>query len=209
MGKKEFIISMIVLAVTIFLLSLAGTFTGRAIIQTDEFSHVKEPHWTHMPVTYSISGECTEEPAIRNAFKIIENSTDSVVNFKEIKDNNKNTESDIKILCSFVENCYEKKQETRWFWIITTEAICEHEAGEAQIKRLRGNKILQAEINLKQIPEIQENCSEVVIHELLHTFNYEHSENPESIMYPARNKEICNENIDPWVSLDLIEKYKR
>jgi hypothetical protein len=88
-----------------------------------------------------------------------------------------------------------------------TEAICSHETGTAQITKIKGNRIIHADINLVST-ERNENCSETEIHEILHAFDYQHSKNNESIMYPEKAAGICNEKIDQNIIEDLASKYK-
>jgi hypothetical protein len=202
--KKEIII-IIILVLAIFLsLLFFNKMTGNMILTEDQFSEIKDLHWTHMPLTYSIDRNCGNlAENIRKSLSIIENSTNRAVYFKE------GSNPDINISCSQVENCHEKKTERVWFWIITTEAVCEHESGTAQITRIKGNKIINAKINLFLVPKTKnENCSETEIHEILHIFNYKHSENNKSIMYPSKENDECNEKIDSEIANDLISKYK-
>ena len=154
-----------------------------------------------MPITYKIEKGCEDKiEKINHAMEIISNSTGNAITFKE------SDSPDLKISCSFLENCYENKVERRWFWVVTTEAICQHEAGTAKIDKIKGDKIIQASINLVKI-EKEDNCSENEIHEILHTFGYNHNDNPESIMFPEKAASFCNENIDENLIEDIINTY--
>ncbi len=191
-------IALIIISAIIFLI-FRTTPTGKAVMQEDSFSSVNSPHWTHMPLTYSIKN-CKNQETIKTALFQIQAQTDDSVRFQETEN------PDLKISCEILENCYQNKTERRWFWIITTEAICEHEAGTAQITKLKRNKILNAEINLKET-EKPDNCSETAIHEILHTFGFQHSESPESIMYPEKVSDSCSEKIDAEIISELMQKY--
>jgi len=200
--KKKILLA-IILMLTLFsciaFLVFRASPTGRIIMQEDSFSHVNSPHWTHMPLTYSVEN-CINSEKIKKALSEIQVQTNNSVYFKET-DN-----PDLKISCAQLKNCYQNKTERRWFWIVTTEAICEHEAGTAQITKMKRNKILNAEINLAETEKF-DNCSETVIHEVLHTFDFQHSENPESIMSPKKLNSSCNEKIDNAIVDELMQKY--
>jgi len=202
MEKREAIVIAIILLTLLFLIYFFSSLSGYAVFEEDQFSEIKDLHWTHMPLTYSIDKSCENlAENTKKSLAIIENSTNKAVYFKE------ESNPDINISCSQVENCYEKKEERKWFWIITTEAICGHESGTAQIK-IKGNKIINARINLFSVSNKKDNCSETIIHEILHVFNYKHNENKSSIMYPEKS-EGCNEKIDKEIIEDLLKKYKK
>lgn len=199
MEKREiFIIAIVSLVILIFF--LYARFTGY-IVKEDEFPTTKEMHWTHMPLTYSIANGCDNQK-IEKAINKLQAETNYAVSFKRAEKN-----ADIEITCSYLKNCYENKTERRWFWLITTEAICEHETGSTKITKIKRNRIMKAKIQLTIIKEKQDNCTETEAHELLHAFGYNHSQNNESIMYPERKG--CNEDIDSDIVNDLIKKYKK
>ena len=180
---------------------LFSGITGKVISSIeDEFPEIKTPHWTHMPITYSIDKKQCESQLnnIKKAFNNIQESTNSIVSFQEVQNN-----GDIEITCSFLENCYEERTERRWFWIITTEAICSHKSGKAQITKLRENKIINAKINLINLKEKQNNCTENILHEILHVFDYSHKQDNSSII--ISKKRIINKNIySLWIITNII-----
>lgn len=214
MEKREIFVLISISAIIILCLIFISNFTGNiiqetnlfsqsSIIQeTDQFSNIDSPHWTHMPLTYSVQDNCNKDK-ITKAMNLVEQSTNQAVSFNQVESN-----ADITITCQNLDNCYEKKQVRRWFWIITTEAVCEHEAGIAKITKMRANKILKADITLVNIKEKQSNCTDAELHELLHILSYEHSKNNESIMYPEASPE-CKEYIDKDIADDLIKKYSK
>jgi len=202
-NNKVFVMILLLIIILIISIFSIKKLTGNIILIEDQFPKTKTPHWTHMPVTYSISGECKNKTEyIQNAMNKIESSANNSVYFEDSQN------PDINISCSYLENCYQNKKTRKWFWIITTETICAHESGTSQITSMRGNKILKAKINLAETEKL-ENCSETIIHEILHTFDFQHSENPESIMYPEKASSSCNEKIDGEIIKELIEKYNQ
>ena len=177
-------------------------FNKNYLFIEDNFSKTEGMHWTHMPISYFIVNKkiCGnyESNMIQKAFNEIENATKDIVYFKEIN----NTGADIKINCSFLENCYQHniQVEHSGDLIITTtnESICAHDKGRAQITESSNNKILKANIEMIGLAGFAEtnyegmsgfavgSCGypETEIHEILHAFGFGHVNNSKSIMSP-------------------------
>lgn len=193
-------------------------------------------HWENMPVTYYITKEICENyetNKIKKGFAKIQDVTNEIVYFKEVKDSK---EANIYIHCSFLEDCYKYEVDIRENenMVYKYETICEHDKGLAQITELDGTKIVKADIEMIGLAGFTETDNEgmsgffvgscgwptVEIHEILHTFGYQHDNNPSSIMYESvegstyRIKKYYNEcygsdiPIDEWIVEDLIDTYK-
>lgn len=69
---------------------------GIAKKDVDQFPNVKEPHWNHMPITYSYGSGCVGPiiPRIEWAFEDISNRTNNLINFKKIDHG-----ADIEFIC--------------------------------------------------------------------------------------------------------------
>ncbi len=190
-----------------------SNITGDTIYNQEELEDLR---WDHMPVTYKIINEkeCgTYEPAkIRRAFLEIEESTDRIVFFEEV-----DSSPDIEISCSFIEDCYEKTIDVEnygsFYTTYETETICEHDAGYAEITDYSDDKILKAEIEFVGLAGFRETdnkgasgflvgtCGHLntELHEVLHVFGYEHTNDENSIMnpygegslYKLREKDDC------------------
>ena len=204
----------------------------------DAEKKIDQLHWTHMPVTYNIHNsahmlkDCGryESNKIRRAFDRIENATNRIVNFKEV-DNQK--EADIVLTCSLIEDCYKTKTDISGNWVTITETICEHTKGHANITDTEGYKILKARVEIIGLAGFAEtkhkgpsgfyfgSCGHPTteIHEILHAFGYDHTNDPDSIMYTRTDlvgstrfsKGKCvgtDKQIDDWIVKDLIETYK-
>jgi hypothetical protein len=155
---------------------------------SDKFSSSIELHWTHMPLTYSFSTECTNLIKSRNrrAFYEITNQTDGVITFQE----KNNTPVDISLVCY-------KSVPTEGFYLT---------AGEAQYWS-EGNKITKAVINYYNAIEGNTflgcvNFPDTEIHEILHTFGFGHKPGFNTIMREVQG--ICLYKIDA----DIIEELK-
>ena len=171
-------------------------------LDDDSQNEIDELHWTHMPLTYHIFNpshygkDCGvyESNKIRKGFSRIQSDTNGVVHFKEIKNL---SDADIAIRCSYIEDCYEYNAITVGTSIYVTESICAHTKGVASITESEGNKILKAEIEMIGLFGFSEtknkgpsgfffgSCGHpsTEIHEILHTFAYEHVNDTNSIMY--------------------------
>ena len=198
--------------------------------------YLEKLHWTHMPITYKIVNkkECGkyEERMIWRGFNEIQDATGGVVAFEEVNDS-----ADIDVSCSFIEDCYEHHIDIEdvseyYYWKTKYETICAYDKGYSQITEYEGNKILKAEIEIIGLAGFAEtdnkgmsgfsigDCGypDTEIHEILHTFGYEHSDNPYSIMYPSsesvgykiRYNDECEysiKSIDKEIIDDLIKTY--
>ena len=161
----------------------------------DTFYHVQKPHWTHMPISYSILNEkecgLYEATRIKRAFSDIMLATNNSASFQKV-----NNSADIEITCTFLENCYTTSVEITNEYVIRYETICGHRLGLAKTT-VEGNRIINANIELAGLAGFAETKREgpsgfyvgtcghttTEIHELLHAFGYGHSEDNNSIMY--------------------------
>lgn len=68
-------------------------------IKNDQFNNIEEMHWTHMPITFTLNktacGELSTD-ALLLGFKILENVTENLIQFREVK---KTDNPDIEVLC--------------------------------------------------------------------------------------------------------------
>ena len=163
-----------------------------------ELYQQKKVKWENMPITYLIinKDECGdyETRKIHRAFERIQEATDEIVRFEEVQ-----KDANIELTCKFIKDCYEKKIDIRKEEgvIYKSEAICPHEAGVAKITDYQGFTLRKATIDLIGLAGFAEtggngasgfyigSCGHpsVEIHEILHTFGFSHTPNPESIMY--------------------------
>lgn len=158
---------------------------------SDEFSTSTKLHWAHMPITFTFSADCTNLVLNRNkkAFSEITNQTEGAITFKEINDSS----ADI----SFV--CY--KEIPREDIYLTS--------GEAQYWG-EGNKINKAVINYYNVVEGRTmlgcfNFPDVEIHEILHTFGFQHKSGFNTIMREVQGN--CLYKIDKDILDELKDTY--
>lgn len=172
--------------------NIANKLKESAEEERDMFSSTDKPHWKHMPLVYKFNEErlCEDEQKkrIKSAFQEVEKETKNIINFAE-GDN-----PDIII------SCYHYKKESEYFLNKTI--------GEANI--FRDNNIIdKAIINLYQVNDSC-NLPSKEIHEILHVFGYQHTEDENSILYPEEN---CKDRVDEEFIIDkdiikgLIEIY--
>jgi len=168
----------------------------------DQFAESGEGHWTHMPLKFYImnENECGlyESNKIRKGFRELQNVTDDVISFVQTYNE---SESDINLRCSFLDDCYVYKIHNRRVGNVIyksyEESICAHIKGLAQITEYEGDKILKAQIEMIGLSGFSEttnkgmsgfyigSCGHATteIHEILHTFGFGHVNDPESIMF--------------------------
>jgi len=188
--------------------------------------------WGELPITYSVDEKSCgsyETRKIERGFNEIKNVTKGTVRFVKVAVN-----GNIGITCSFLENCYQQITDIdREAGIITrSESICAHKAGEAQITEKYGNIIKKAKIEMIGLAGFAESgkpgtsgfyigsCGHPTteIHEILHTFGYQHQNDTKSIMYykgdsisyTLQKEGACLNStkiIDPDIVKELMEVY--
>lgn len=157
-------------------------------------------YWEDLPITYQIMNEddCGdyETRKIHRAFAQIQEATNNVVQFQEVKNKE---DADIELTCKYLQDCYKKKIDIRKEEgvIYEYESICQHEAGLAQITHYEGFALKKARIDLIGLAGFAEtngygasgfyigSCGHttVEVHEILHVLGFRHTNNPESVMY--------------------------
>jgi len=159
--------------------------------------------WNHLPVTYEfVDKECKLYQAQRFRSAVAEIEETTPLQFTEVSNN-----PDISIRCTLLDDCYEEKVDIdREKGIITTtETICEHAAGLAQITETQAHIIKKATIEFFGFAGFAESgyakkpsgfsigdCGHTTteIHEILHVFGFEHSPDNESIMYHEQTANV-------------------
>lgn len=198
MNKQSKNILILVSILLILIIILSGLFvyfsnkniTGKVILEdnidnlneTDIFSSVNELHYGNMPITYTLKEEecgAVMTERIKKAFDIISNETDNVVIFEDVSNKSVNESQEVDI----VIHCYRELKEDKEFYI-SGEAIYSSEGANP-------NLIALSDINFYKVnPEANNQFSggctgypNTEIHEILHTFGFEHKEGY-SIMNP-------------------------
>ena len=223
------------------LILLAGCYTETTtyeiVQELPEPDYVAEKpieglHWDHMPLTYYFQDKeyCGDYEARRivRAFQEIQSATNGSVSFVESFDS-----GDIKLNCSFIEDCYKKTVDIRREEGITytTESICGYSKGLASYY-MQGELLTRADIQFFGLAGFAEtdydgpsgfsvgSCGHIntEIHEILHVLGFGHDSSPESIMYYAEDgvgltihdKNEClnsKKEIDAYIIKELKEKY--
>jgi len=140
----------------------------------DAFSNILEDHWNHMPITYSFdkfgsTRDCRdyEIDRIKDAFNIIENSTDGIVNFVE-----EEVGGDISISCRESDE---------------TPTDGRYQTSADALPTIEGNIITLGTLRFF----VHRNCGtwpDLEIHEILHLFAFGHVEDEWSIMDPIASR---------------------
>jgi hypothetical protein len=138
-------------------------------------------------IFYNVNNSCNKEKIVRmlQAFSRIENET-SLLKFYE---NIYPEKSDILI------SCQETKEEHGKYFIAG-------EGGPTQLTNTSSFYIIEKAKILLLYSKNQCSNYNIELHELLHVLGFEHSDNPESIMY---NSSSCNQQLTP----DIIQELKR
>jgi hypothetical protein len=169
------------------------------IYSYDDYTDIEELHWGKMPIKYHIMNPEVCGPKvieqINDAFETIQNETDNIVKFEQ-------TEEDVGISIE----CFHRYGENI---PITTKASSKY--AYAKITHVfdddKKNVISRAEIKLFKLTpgKYYGRCGKepvIIIHEILHLFNFDDSGKSRSIMY--RYVGSCDLEIDE----DIIEKLK-
>lgn len=168
-----------------------GVYTNFNNYPSDQFPDVDVYHWDHMPVTFTFDNSGTEKSRdcpdfqkerVRNAFQIIDDSTEGIVSFKE-----EEIYGDIFIWCYGVKGSGGYMSE-----------------GDAY-NNVNRNIITQGDLSFYT----HRNCGtwpDVEIHEILHLFEYGHKDDKWSIMNPIAAR--CDlGKIDEDIVADLKNIY--
>jgi len=190
-------------------------YNGDEVEIIDAFADAGVPHWTHMPLTYSINYSCgkIESEKIRGAFNklIIDSKTLSFI---------ERAPADIEITCSFLKDCYKKTY--------GVSSVCPHRLSNVQIEYSADGNFNGAKIEFIGVVDlsgnnnfIERDCGHLnrELHAILQTFGYSISGSEASIMYileenfPGRSNfdlktcERPTEEIDLTILADLRTKY--
>ncbi len=160
--------------------------------EDDEFPHTQELHYTHSNLTYSFKDEksCGKVQAFRLRWGFEEIQKQISLTFTET-----DGETDIEIYC------YREVPSPMTGYVTAGEANYEH----IENKIIKGIIIFY---NSGVSGTYGGGCTkypDTEIHEILHTFGFEHSENPRSIMFPYGD--ICRHKIDEETINKLKEIY--
>jgi hypothetical protein len=204
-NKNKFFVGIVVLICLIIIIFPKFTNMNGNVIEDknedyiqDQFSFNSEAHWSHMPLSYSITN-CTEYQANRiiDAFNKIENETEKVVTF--IKENKE--EIDIEVTC--YENYKESREEL-------ANAI-DYTLGESGYWTYENTNIIsKAEIDFYGITELTYSGGclaypDVEAHEILHAFGFGHLEGDGYIMNPLHT--YCPSRLNDYITEKLEKDY--
>ena len=166
------------------------------IVQNQTYEEVKQFYpamkFNHNKISYSIAKDCddTKRSRMLEAFDILASKI-GLIEFYEVLD-----KADIEITCSEQE----KKNEKEYFI-----------AGEGGAREIistgRYNIITNGTVILHENPHgfIKCNWANVELHELIHVFGFDHSKNPNSLMYPYL--ENCEQKLDDSIINELKVLY--
>lgn len=182
---------LLMLIIVLFVSFSNKNITGKVILEDnienlsesgDMFSSINELHYGNMPITYALKEECgaVMTKRIKQAFDIISNETGNIVVFEDISDKlvNEYPVADISIYC------HTELEENKGFYTSGNAAY--------YTNKINPNLITMSDINFYKVNPNANNqfsggCTgypNTEIHEILHTFGFEHKEGY-SIMNPV------------------------
>ena len=174
--------------------TLSEQMPTQTLPSIDRFANTPELHWANMPISFNLinESECgaREAKRIRNAFAQLENETNKTVSFVETQEDPAN----ITITC---EKGFNKSLIREDNYIKKAEAFYSN----------KNSVIKNATINFFDTGgnKISSNCAtypDTEIHEILHTFGFEHVEDKSHIMSPIQLS--CPKNLNQ----DIVDKLK-
>ncbi len=167
----------------------------------DEFSHIQEPHWTHIPLTYKIVN-CTDyqKGRVIKAFNQIQNETENIVSFEEYN-------GEYELGGDFMIYCHEDYHESYGIWEEITYVVAD---GIYYPYEDYPNKILYSDINFYGITETTYSGGcvsypDTEIHEILHGFGFDNVNDTKNIMNEIHVN--CPYKINQNILDKLIEIY--
>jgi hypothetical protein len=153
------------------------------INKNDLFSNINELHYGNMPITYALNkSECGTimTQRIKKAFDIINNETEGTVIFEDISDKLKNESAEADIII----HCYSGLEEENGLY---TAGIATYSIEGTNTNLVTSSEINFYKVNPKSSNQFSGGCTgypNTEIHEILHTFGFEHKEGY-SIMNPV------------------------
>lgn len=153
--------------------------------------------FNHKDISYKIDSNCDSEKRVRmiKALDDLINLTGGLIDFHLTT----GEEPDIGVICSTGER-YTPLEETRFF--------IAGEGGAREVIQTERYNIISSGVillygNVHNSPVC--NWPNVELHELLHVFGFNHSQSPNSLMYPYLNS--CNQKLDGSVVNELKKLY--
>ena len=155
--------------------------------------------FNHNNISYLIQTDCPSDKKenMLKAFDLISQET-GIINFSSVSEN-ETLNPDVEVLCSPKEKA-DDQQESDFFV-----------AGEGGAKEIiqtgRYNVITQGVILLYGNPQNAIHCNwpNVEVHELMHVFGFNHSQDKNSLMYPYLTS--CDQKLDDSIINELIRLY--
>ena len=178
-------------------LLLDGKLKG---ISGDNFSHINESHWGHMPLTFKFEDNGLEWQIneTRNGFDAIERQTKGIVSFQEITDG----DADISVYLNIKQPNSDLYQDVPNDFRIAGE-------GGFVLHPTIPNLIERGEIYIYNIERCRTGFPTGTTHEILHTFGFGHSYNSNDVMgrYSEPYHDCTIRKIEDNVINKLLETY--